>query len=57
MKNERIMICPKCNGKGKIREVNWEYGFLLPFAALFGDAFSKFDCDSCNGKGYIRIYF
>lgn len=49
------IICPKCKGKGKIRKVNWEYGILFPFAAAFGDAITEYDCDTCDGKGYIEI--
>lgn len=53
--SKTIVVCPKCKGKGKIREINWDYGFMLPFAALMGDTFSQYICNSCNGKGYIEV--
>lgn len=53
--SKQIIACPKCKGKGEITEINWEYGIVLPIAALTGDLISKYTCDSCNGKGYIEV--
>lgn len=51
MKRGDYIICPICNGKGKVYD-HVEGIFTLGLSYLFGN---KEKCPRCHGKGYIEI--
>ena len=51
----RITTCPKCKGKGYIIEIDWLYSVFTFGIGLLENLSTHYECDSCNGKGYIEV--
>lgn len=49
------MICPKCKGKGRVREeIDWLTGICTLGLGILINLSSWYNCSMCKSKGFIK---
>lgn len=49
-----MTICPRCNGKGKVREdIDWLSAVFTVGMTLLADISTYNKCNMCLGRGYL----